>query len=58
VGDALAVSRQADGLLMVVRKDKCDRNSLTAALNKLALVNVKILGMVFNGSETGSTYHA
>ena len=58
VGDALAVSRQADGLLMVVRKDKCDRNSLTAALNKLALVNVKILGMVFNGSETGSTYQA
>ena len=58
VGDALAVSRQADGLLMVVRKDKCDRKSLSAALNQLAFVNVKILGMVFNGSETGSTYHS
>lgn len=57
VGDTLAASRLTDGLLMVLRKDYCDRNALTEALGQLAFVNVKILGIVFNGTEKGSTYH-
>lgn len=57
VGDALAASRLADGMLMVVRKDKCDRTSLTEALRQFAFLNVKILGIVFNGTEKGSSYH-
>ena len=57
VGDALAASRLTDGMLMVVRKDRCDRTSLTEALRQFAFLNVKILGVVFNGTEKGSTYH-
>ena len=57
VGDALAASRLADGLLMVVRKDKCDRPSFSAALRQLSFLNVKILGVILNGTEKGSTYH-
>lgn len=57
VGDALAASRLADGILMVVRKDHCDRATLTEALRQFAFLNVRILGIVFNGTEKGSTYH-
>ena len=57
VGDALAASRLADGMLLVVRKDKCDRTSLNDALRQFAFLNVKILGVVFNGTEKGSSYH-
>jgi len=57
VGDALAASRLADGILMVVRKDRCDRSSLTEALGQFSFLNVKILGVVFNGTEKGSAYH-
>lgn len=56
VGDALAASRHTDGILMVVRKDRCDRAALKDALGQFAFLNGKILGIVFNGTEKGSTY--
>jgi capsular exopolysaccharide synthesis family protein len=57
VGDALAVAKYTDGLLMVVRQDYCNRLALSAALRQFEFVDTKILGVIFNAiSEEGGGY--
>ena len=54
VSDALAVSHLADGVLLVVRQDRCDRAMLADTVRQFEFVDAKILGVVFNGaSESG-----
>ena len=54
VGDAMAVSKLADGMLMVVRQDYCDRTVLTSAIREFEFVDARILGVVLNYShDTG-----
>ena len=48
VGDALAVAKLTDGMLMVVRQDCCSRTALDNAIRQLEFVGAKILGVVFN----------
>ena len=48
VGDALAVAKYTDGLLLVVRQDYCNRLALSAALRQFEFVETKILGLVLN----------
>ena len=48
VGDALAVAKYTDGLLLVVRQDYCSRPALNAALRQFEFVETKILGLVLN----------
>ena len=57
VGDALAVSRLTDGMLLVVRQNYCDRIALSFAIRQFAFVDARILGIVFNcTTEDGSRY--
>lgn len=48
VSDALAMAKMADGMLVVVRQNYCDRIALNAAVRQFEFVDAKILGMVFN----------
>ncbi|MGI6544895.1 MAG: CpsD/CapB family tyrosine-protein kinase [Fastidiosipilaceae bacterium] len=57
VGDSLAVSKLLNGMLMVVRQNYCDRNSLAEAMRQLELLKVKLLGFVMTDVEqTGTRY--
>ena len=54
VSDAMAVTRDVDGMLLVVRQNHCNRIVLREALRQFEYVNTKILGVVFNcTSEIG-----
>ena len=54
VSDALAVSHLTDGVLLVVRQDRCDRAMLADTVRQFEFVDAKILGVVFNGASEGS----
>jgi capsular exopolysaccharide synthesis family protein len=57
VTDALAVADKLDGMLLVVRQNRCNRPDFVAAVRQLAFVNAKVLGIVFNGvSDPGKNY--
>ena len=57
VGDALAVAKLTDGMLLVVRQNYCDRISLNSAVRQFAFVDARVLGMVFNcTTEDGAGY--
>ena len=48
VTDAMAVAKETDGILLVVRQNYCDRNVLTDAARQFDFIQVKTLGLVFN----------
>jgi len=48
VSDAMAVAKQTDGILLVVRQDACDRNALNDTVRQFEFIDAKILGLVFN----------
>jgi len=57
VSDAMAVARETDGILMVVRQNYGNRVALTAAAREFEFVEAKILGVVYNcTNESGSGY--
>ena len=57
VGDALAVAKMTDGMLLVVRQNYCDRIALNSAVRQFTFVDARILGVVFNRTtEEGSRY--
>ena len=57
VGDALAVAKLTDGMLLVVRQNYGNRLALTAAVRQFEFVDAKILGVVFNcANESGNGY--
>ena len=57
VSDALAVAKETDGILLVVRQNYCDRIALNDAIHQFDFVNSKILGVVLNcASEYGGKY--
>lgn len=51
VSDALVVTKETDGMLLVVRQNYCDRVALGDTVRQFAFVNSKILGVVFNCTE-------
>lgn len=58
VGDALAVAKQTDGMLIVVRQNYCDRIALNSAIRQFEFVDAKILGVVLNcTTDSGSRYN-
>ena len=62
VGDALAVAKVTDGMLVVVRQDYCNRIALDSAIRQFEFVDAKILGVVFNcinehSGRYGSRYY-
>jgi capsular exopolysaccharide synthesis family protein len=57
VGDALAIAKETDGMLLVVRQNYCDRNILADTARQFDFINSKILGVVFNcTSEHSGNY--
>lgn len=48
VSDAMAVAKQTDGILLVVRQNACDRNALFDTVRQFEFIDTKILGVVFN----------
>ena len=57
VSDALAVAKQIDGLLLVVRQNYCNRVAVRSAVRQFAFMDCKILGVVYNGAtEANGTY--
>lgn len=59
VGDAMAISKLADGMLLVVRQDYCHRNVLGNAIHEFEFAGTNILGLVLNYSHDngyGKTY--
>lgn len=55
VGDAMAISKLADGMLIVVRQDYCDRAVLGSAIREFEFVDARILGLVLNYSSNMSS---
>lgn len=54
VSDALVAAKLADGVLMVVRQDYCNRTAIENAVKQLEFVNAKILGIIFNATYEDS----
>lgn len=52
VSDSLAISRLLSGMIVVVRQDYCDQQSLAEAMQRMELLEVKVLGFVLNGAES------
>ncbi len=48
VGDALAVSKIIDGILVVVRQNYCTRSALSSAIQQFNFVGARIIGIVLN----------
>ena len=48
VSDAMAVAKQTDGMLLVVRQNYCDRVVLAVAVRQVEFIETKILGVVVN----------
>lgn len=53
VSDAVAAAKLVDGILMVTRKDYCNRTALGFAVRQFEFVDVRILGIVMNYVSTG-----
>lgn len=58
VSDALAVAKNTDGILLVVRQDRCERSILSDTVRQFEFVDAKILGVVYNCStDSGKGYY-
>ena len=58
VSDALAVSKDLDGTLLVVRQHYCNRIALRETIRQFEFVGSKILGIVYNfTNENGTGYN-
>lgn len=53
VSDAMAIAKETDGILLVVRQNYCDRNVLVDTINQFDFINAKTLGIVFNCTVEG-----
>jgi len=49
VTDAAVMSKMVDGILLVVRQGRTDRENVAEAIKKLSFVDANILGFVLNG---------
>ena len=57
VSDAMAIAKQADGMLLVIRQNYCNRHAVNAAINQFDFIGAKILGVIYNcASEPGAKY--
>ena len=59
VSDALVVSKQTDGMIVVVRQNRSSRRALSDAMQQLRYVEAKVLGFVMNcvNMGKGSKYY-
>ncbi len=53
VSDAVAISNYITGMIVVVRQEYTEKKELEHCFRQLRLSNVKVLGCVMNGTQTG-----
>ena len=53
VSDALALAKEMDGLLLVVRQNYCNRLAVRSAVRQFAFMDSRILGVVYNATTEG-----
>ena len=53
VSDAVAISNYITGMIVVVREEYTEKKELEHCFRQLRLSNVKVLGCVMNGTQTG-----
>ena len=59
VSDPIAMSKNIDGMIMVVRHGHTKKRDVTEAMRQLELVGANVLGFVYNGSvKNRHSYHA
>lgn len=57
VSDALAIAKQTDGMLLVVRQNYCNRLAVSAMVRQFEFVDAKVLGVIYNAAaEHNGTY--
>ena len=54
VSDALAVAKETDGILLVVRQNYCDRQILNKTVRQFEFVDARLLGVIHNCTAEGS----
>ena len=54
VSDALAVAKETDGILLVVRQHYCNRPALGAAVRQFEFIESRLLGVVYNCADEES----
>ncbi len=52
--DAVVVGKHTDGLIVVVRENKIPRKQFENCISQIEFANIKILGVVVNGSTSGA----
>lgn len=58
VSDALAVAKETDGMLLVVRQDYCNRVVLNDTIRQFEFMDARILGVVCNcATKSGGSYN-
>lgn len=57
VTDALAVAKETDGVLVVVRENYCNRNLLADTMRQFEFVGARILGIAYNGTTEDSGHY-
>ena len=55
VSDALAVAKETDGVLFVVRQNYCNRVVYHAAVRQFEFVGARILGVIYNCASDSRT---
>ena len=55
VSDALVISPLLDGMILVVRENYLERRELNKCVKRLELSNVKVLGVVMNDADDGTS---
>lgn len=54
VSDALAIAKETDGMLLVVRQNYCNRPMLAETVRQFEFVDAKVLGVIFNAASEHS----
>lgn len=57
VSDALVISKYLDGIVLVLRHGFTRRRNVQEAIRQLRFVEARILGFVYNGYRSGSSYY-
>lgn len=54
VSDAMAVAKETDGIMLVVRQNYCDRQVLSDTVHQFEFIDARILGVVYNCTTEAS----
>ena len=57
VSDAIGISEKVDGMIVVAKHAFTRKKDLAEAIRQLKFVNANILGVIYNGYTTGSSYY-